>query len=176
MKEEFLYILCRTNGYIPQLSMSGPIVHPLKVPKKTVVNMIMSGLTVYEYHAATKMTKELTLDNIDNENRWGDSPIAVANKVETPIVPQESFGVAKPEEPSVEFPLNEDGTVDESKINWRMYSNSQKKKIRAQISEINAAAKAASVIAPVEPVEAVTEEAPVVEAEEPQVSEATVVE
>ena len=39
---------------------------------------------------------------------------------------------------SIEFVYNEDGTVDETKIDWTKYSKNQRKEIRAKIIEHNA--------------------------------------
>ena len=138
MKNDFIYILCPTNGYIPQLKMSGPVAHPLRVSRYTAKNMLMSGLKVFEFDKQTKQTVELTLQNIKYDNRFGQlSPEAIANNAADPVTLTESTGVSASTE-NIELPLNADGTVNESAINWKKYSSKQKKRLRAQIDEINA--------------------------------------
>lgn len=161
MKNEFIYVLCPTNGYIPQLKMSGPVAHPLKVSKYTAKNMLMSGLKVFEYDKATRRTIELTLQNIKDENKFGPSAEAIANNVAEPVVVTETEGVSASTD-NIELPLNPNGTVNENAIVWRKYSSKQKKKIRAQIDEINAAAAEANATPVVEETAAV-EEAPITE-------------
>jgi hypothetical protein len=184
--EEIIHILSPYRGYITPAKLMGPIVHPLKITKSAAVQILMLGAKVYEFIPSTRQTLELTLDNINNPNRYDvlktpeidnksinkNTPIEPVKvkgvpKVETPVeelvdtlkdkkgeevdVPSgdlneepaeiltEEAPVApeevKPDE--FEFTFNEDGTVDESAIDWSKFSKNERKAIRAKITAHN---------------------------------------
>lgn len=66
-----ILITCPKVGFIPHLGMQGPIPNPLRVDYTTCVNMIIAGVSLYEVDPATRNTVLLTLDNIDDENKFG---------------------------------------------------------------------------------------------------------
>ena len=47
--EEMLYILCPSRAYLYPAKIMGPIVHPLKLSKTAVIQLLMSGAEVYEF-------------------------------------------------------------------------------------------------------------------------------
>ena len=155
--EEMLYILCPSRAYLYPAKIMGPIVHPLKLSKTAVIQLLMSGAEVYEFIPKTKKTIKLTLGNINNPNRY-ESAIETTEVEEKPVEPVVRKGVpnlvtidaSSSEEESdtafinghvqsdpVIFEYNEDGTVDESKIEWSKYSKNERKEIRRLINEKN---------------------------------------
>ena len=68
--EESLHILCPSRAYLAPVNLMGPIVQPLRVGKKAVVQLLMSGAEVYEYIPSTKGTLKLTLKNINDPDRY----------------------------------------------------------------------------------------------------------
>lgn len=178
--EEQIYILVSDRGYLAPLKMTGPVVRPIKVPKSIAAKLVMNGCTVYEYDIESKMTVKLTFENINDSSRLDEIratiPAEEPVKVETPapenvvVVESEPDPIEIPKEaenaPAVEpapnvfdrlkpedyvFDYNEDGTVDETNINWSKFSDKEERRaIRARIKAINQAAR--------EKLEAVSEE------------------
>jgi hypothetical protein len=138
MKQEYLYIVSPTNGFISQLNMAGPIRHPLKIAKHMVRGMLMSGVPLFAYDLETKKTVQLTLQNVNDENLFNkETPESRANAVEEPVTVTEDKGVNIKND---DLPLNDDGTVNENAIQWSRYSSKQKRKLKAQIERINSEA------------------------------------
>lgn len=158
VQEETLHILCKDRAFLWPLNIMGPVVHPLKVTKKVAVNLLMSGAEIYEYDTVTKMTYKLKLEDLLQKERHKDPEAPFKN--DTPVMHQPMVkntptaesavaeeNVEEPSEetslptlPPIEETLNylEDGTVDESNIDWSSYSKAQRKALRARINEINA--------------------------------------
>ncbi len=164
--EEMMYILSPSRAYLSPARIMGPIVHPLKISRAAVIELLMNGAEVYEFIPKTKKTIKLTLGNINDKNRYNNKAEEDVTKVSTGIEPVISTGVQitsteKPDDAKTEseisteelstvdniaaedgpisFEYNEDGTVDESKIDWSSYSKNQRKEIRSKINENNAA-------------------------------------
>ena len=102
-REEYLYILCKDRAYFAPIKTMGPIVQPLKVTKKAVIAMLMSGCHVYEYVLGTHETIKLTLDNIKDDNaRHANAGVVKKNpEVNKPVVPEKLEGVKVPNEPKL---------------------------------------------------------------------------
>lgn len=162
--EEKIHILSPSRAYLAAANVMGPIVHPLIVDKSIAVKILMSGAEVYEFIPKTKKTLKLTLGNINDPNRYAVTEEVVVKPEPTPVAPVTRTGVPNIVEPVVkvdptpaeepvveetvvedapqetaliEFEYNEDGTVDETKIEWGKYSKNQRKEIRAQINQHN---------------------------------------
>lgn len=164
--EEKIYILCPYRGYIAAAKIMGPIVHPLQVDKTVAIKMLMTGAEVHEYDPKTKETIKLTINSINDPKRFWNAkhPVTNGTPVNTVVKTGVQVGIPKVEkvtepepestEPTIEetvqeletkeatqlvtFEYNEDGTVNENVINWSMYTKSQRKAIRAQITAHNA--------------------------------------
>lgn len=172
--EEMMYILSPSRAYLAPLHLMGPIVHPIKTSKSSVVQLLLAGTEVHEYYPKTKRTLQLTLTNINNPDRYNQYFHESTIPVETPVIPQqqkviidESKNIINPvnntnndndnqdnqeyteieipketpttETPSINinFTLKEDGTVDESAINWASMTKNQRREVRKQINNIN---------------------------------------
>lgn len=85
--DEQMYILSTSRAYLTYLGVMGPIVHPLRVSKSAAVKTIMSGAEVYEFIPKTKKTLKLTLDNINNPDRYEElkTEEEIAQRIITPI-------------------------------------------------------------------------------------------
>lgn len=72
-RKDTIFIISPRTGYIPQLSMSGPIVSPLKVEAGLVYDMVAAGVDVHRYCPCSKMTHKLTLDNVYDDHMFDSS-------------------------------------------------------------------------------------------------------
>jgi hypothetical protein len=72
-QEVFLHVLIKDRAWLSPIGIMGPVIQPLKVNKKDVVKMIMSGCNIYEYLLDSKQTIKLTVHNImDDDKRHAD--------------------------------------------------------------------------------------------------------
>lgn len=123
--ERNIYVLCRKVGYIPFLGICGPVANPLQLPAKLCLDIITSGIKLYEFEPSTHDTLELTSDNIFEDDNFG-----VKSKV-TEVIPKpnnapiKNFGVSssdlndKVEEKKPldkEPPVTEEKSVDEKVV------------------------------------------------------------
>lgn len=67
--ETYMHILVRDRAWLSPLGTMGPVIHPIKVNKKDVIKLIMSGCQVYEYLLDSKQTIKLTVHNIRNDKK-----------------------------------------------------------------------------------------------------------
>ena len=103
-QEVFLHVLIKDRAWLSPIGIMGPVIQPLKVNKKDVVKMIMSGCNIYEYLLDSKQTIKLTVHNImDDDKRHADFLKAINTPQET-----EFFSLGDDEE--------EDETVEEEEI------------------------------------------------------------
>ena len=173
-REEYLYILVSNHGYLAPLKMMGPVVRPIKVPKKIVCQLIMNGCTVYEYIPFSKETVKLTYENINDPHRLDGitvevpevkpvvdmtpppepvveetksepEPIPVPEELENIQIPEVQPApnvIERPDPQDYIFEYNEDGTVNESVIDWKSFTDkTERRAIRTRINEINRAAR-----------------------------------
>lgn len=84
MPIEKVYIATSYRGYISQLRMYGPIVHPIEVEKSMMIQMVVGGLPITQYDPATKQYAEVNLQNYNNPFGEKASPVATP-VVATPI-------------------------------------------------------------------------------------------
>lgn len=145
--EEMIHILCTSRGYLYPIGIMGPIVQPLIVSKNSAIQLLMNGADVYEYIPKSKNTIKLTLSNINDNHRYDEvKPEQVSQPIVEPVVKpgvsispaiSENAEVVEDSSSDFGFEYNEDGTVDESKIDWTKYTKNQRKAIRAKINEHN---------------------------------------
>lgn len=155
--DQSLYILSPSRAYLAPLKVMGPIVHPIKASKTSVVQLLLNGTEVFEYFPDSKRTLKLSLTNINDEDRelkaFGDSVV----EIEPPVDPVTKTGVPKienedvieeesetqesPSENKYHFEINANGKVDESKITWSKYTKEERQEIRAEINRINKSSK-----------------------------------
>ena len=64
--DQSLYILSPSRAYLAPLKVMGPIVHPIKASKTSVVQLLLNGTEVFEYFPDSKRTLKLSLTNIKN--------------------------------------------------------------------------------------------------------------
>jgi hypothetical protein len=69
-KSDTMMILTTRTGYLPQLNTHGPIVYPLQVNVGVVYDMLISGIKLYQFDPVTKMTLELTIENIYDDKKF----------------------------------------------------------------------------------------------------------
>jgi hypothetical protein len=92
-------IVTAHKGWLTQLRMSGPIYTPLKVPIKTVMELILSGVEIFEVDPKDiKKTIKLTPSNLFDETKF-DPPEPVIEPQSEVVPPVEE--VKPPEEPPV---------------------------------------------------------------------------
>lgn len=72
------------------------------------------------------------------EEAPADPEPEVAPIVEEPVVEEQVVETAVSKVDSYEFTLNENGKVDESKINWNEFTKEERKALRTRINSINA--------------------------------------
>ena len=116
-REEYLHILVRSRAYLAPLKMMGPIVHPLKVNKKAVIQLLLNSCEVVEYVPKTGNTIPLSLTNINDNGRYSSEDIASLKEVKTPVKPVRVDGVpveTKPES-NEKAPADPETPKDESK-------------------------------------------------------------
>jgi len=98
-----ILITCPKVGFIPHLGMHGPIPNPLRVDYSICLSMIISGVKVYEVDPITRNTVLLTLDNIDDTNKFAKKVTPVVNKVNLKSIETVEQPTIKPEIKKVEM-------------------------------------------------------------------------
>lgn len=83
-------VIC--SGYIPALSMCGPIINPLLIPENIVCEMVKGGYEMYEHNPVNYTEKiRLTIHNMKDEKKFvpGEDKTPAVNigaEVETMVV------------------------------------------------------------------------------------------
>lgn len=140
-----------TKSVAVQLLMSGAEVHEYNPHTKQTVKLTLANInnserfdTVAPAKVAEKPVAVEPVMKAGVPNVPAVEPVEDSTEVEAvDVVASEPVNVST-EEVEVDpiknfvFEYNEDGTVDESNINWSSYSKNQRKAIRAQINEHNA--------------------------------------
>ncbi len=67
-----VFVVCVKPGYIPFLGICGPIANPISIPAKMCLNIITSGVCLFEMDLPTKDTVELTSDNVFEDDNFGN--------------------------------------------------------------------------------------------------------
>ena len=103
----YLHVMIRDHAWLAPLGVMGPIVHPVKVNKKDIVKLIMSGCDIYEYILDTKDTIKLTVHNImDDKKRYADHEKEKAAKQDVQFFSLGGDDVMEEEEPAAETTTN----------------------------------------------------------------------
>ena len=159
---EYLHITCLDRAYLAPIKTMGPIVRPLKVEKKAVIRLVMSGAHVAVYNLQTKESTMLTMQNIKSLegstvtasprnnislNKNTDKASEVPVETPAPVIEQPEEKAASETSDSMDgdkyaLEFNPDGTVNETHIPWGSFSKAERKKLRARINAANEAAKA----------------------------------
>lgn len=112
MPIEKVYIATSYRGYISQLRMYGPIVHPIEVEKSMMIQMVVGGLPITQYDPATKQYAEVNLQNYNNPFGEKTSPVAtpvIATPIKgTPVNPAPAPAAATEPAPMSSEPENEE--------------------------------------------------------------------
>jgi len=148
-------ILVRTNyrGYIPEMSMAGPVTRPLLVPVKTVISMIMHGMQLYQVEKATGKSVLLTLQNVKDSTKFMDKvekdtkvfkvgkdmTTEVVGGVTPPEVPTEPAPLSSPKaeeapksEPVDTIPATPETPVEQNTIDPNHLTKAQRRELRRQ--------------------------------------------
>ena len=101
-REDQIFVRINRAGFIPHLGMCGPIPNPIKVTCGKCLDMINSGIEVWQVDPETKEMVKLTVKNIFDDQKF-------SKKTENPV------NIVEPA-PSIEQPITFGGVKKDSSI------------------------------------------------------------
>lgn len=120
-----------------------------EMKKKAVQHTKSVGILVQPVEVKSEVEKKEEAPVVETQPEPKATPVVeeeapadpepeVAPIVEEPVVEEQVVETAVSKVDSYEFTLNENGKVDESKINWNEFTKEERKALRTRINSINA--------------------------------------